>query len=64
MKKQIIKSACSHFRAKIDEAKCRMSLYLNPVGVGEHPHVLAEFTKAVEDYEHATSCLDIVEELE
>ena len=64
MKEQIIKSAVSHFHAKIDEAKCRMDLYLNPVGVGEHPHVLAEFIKAVEDYEHSISCLEIVQELE
>ena len=64
MKEQIIKSARSHFQAKADGAKCRMDLYLNPVGVGEHPYVLAELTKAVEDYEHATSCLEVVEELE
>jgi hypothetical protein len=47
----------------MEEAKIRMRVYEEPVGVGEHPYVLAEYLKAVEDYEHAESCVEIVQAL-
>jgi len=56
-------AAVSHFQSKMEEAKLRMRLYEEPVGVGEHPYVLAEYLKAVEDYEHAESCVEIVQAL-
>ena len=60
MKEQVIEAARFHFEAKRSEAKLRMDVYSEPVGVGEHPYVLAEYIKAVEDYEHADSCLSIL----
>tara|TARA_R100001244_G_scaffold123027_1_gene92668 strand:- start:1130 stop:1330 length:201 start_codon:yes stop_codon:yes gene_type:complete len=56
-------AAVSHFQSKVEEAKIRMRVYEEPVGVGEHPYVLAEYLKAVEDYEHAESCVEIVQAL-
>ena len=56
-------AAVSHFQSKMEEAKLRMRLYEEPVGVGEHPYVLAEYLKAVEDYENAESCAEIVQAL-
>ena len=56
-------AAVSHFQSKVEEAKIRMRVYEEPVGVGEHPYVLAEYLKAVEDYEHAESCVEIVQSL-
>ena len=56
-------AAVSHFQSKMEEAKLRMRVYEEPVGVGEHPYVLAEYLKAVEDYEHAESCVEIVQAL-
>ena len=56
-------AAISHFQSKVEEAKIRMRVYEEPVGVGEHPYVLAEYLKAVEDYEHAESCVEIVQAL-
>ena len=56
-------AAISHFQSKVEEAKIRMRIYEEPVGVGEHPYVLAEYLKAVEDYEHAESCVEIVQAL-
>ena len=56
-------AAASHFQSKMEEAKIRMMVYEEPVGVGEHPYVLAEYLKAIEDYEHAQGCLDVVNSL-
>ena len=56
-------AAVSHFQSKMEEAKIRIKVYEEPVGVGEHPYVLAEYLKAVEDYEHAESCVEIVQAL-
>ena len=56
-------AAVSHFQSKMEEAKIRMRVYEEPVGVGEHRYVLAEYLKAVEDYEHAESCVEIVQAL-
>jgi len=53
-------AAGTHFQAKMEEAKVRMQVYEEPVGVGEHPYVLAEYIKAVEDYEHARGCLEVI----
>jgi len=63
MKEQIIEATRHHFEAKKSEARLRMDVYSSPVGVGEHPYVLAEYIKAVEDYEHADSCLSILHEV-
>ena len=55
-------AAETHFQSKMEEAKVRIKVYEEPVGVGEHPYVLAEYLKAVEDYEHAQSCLEVVQQ--
>ena len=56
-------AATSHFKSKMEEAKIRMIVFEEPVGVGEHPYVLAEYLKAVEDYEHALSCWELISSL-
>ena len=56
-------ASASHFKSKMEEAKVRMKIYEEPVGVGEHPYVLAEYLKAVEDYEHALSCWEVISSL-
>ena len=40
-------AAVSHFQSKMEEAKLRMRVYEEPVGVGEHSYVLAEYLQAV-----------------
>ncbi len=63
-KKELVRQAAiGHFSSKMTEAEIRMRVYEEPVGVGEHPYVLAEYLKAVEDYEHAKSCVEIVQAL-
>ena len=37
--------------------------FLNPVGIGEHPDVVAEAKKLVEEIEHARHCREIVQSM-
>jgi hypothetical protein len=49
----------SHFEAKRRRALVNLANYVdNSVGVGEHPDVVGEAIKLVEDVDHADSCLD------
>jgi gamma-glutamylcyclotransferase (GGCT)/AIG2-like uncharacterized protein YtfP len=58
----IMKAAREHFHAKAAEARIRIDLYSsNPLAVGDHSNVVGEVVKATEDYEHAVSCMDILE---
>ncbi len=55
----IIEAVRAHFVAKSTEALARFALYTSkPVGVGEHPDVVGESVKALEDHDHAESVLE------
>jgi gamma-glutamylcyclotransferase (GGCT)/AIG2-like uncharacterized protein YtfP len=57
-----MKAAREHFHAKAAEARVRLDLYSSsPLAVGDHSNVVGEVVKATEDYEHAVSCIDILE---
>lgn len=54
----IIDAVRAHYVAKSTEALARFALYTSkPVGVGEHPDVVGESVKAIEDHDHAESVL-------
>ena len=54
----------THFKAQRDEAVVRYMLYTeHPLAVGDHANVVEEAIKALQDYEHANSCLDTLESL-
>lgn len=54
----------THFEAQRDEAVVRYMLYTeHPLAVGDHSNVVEEAIKALQDYEHAASCLDTLESL-
>ena len=56
--KIIISAAERNFQAKLEEAVVRIRLYAERFqGVGEHPNIVEEFCKAIEDYDHALGCL-------
>jgi len=49
-------------RARICEAEAKIELYLkNPVGVGDHPNICEEITKAAEDGAHAQDVLNFLQ---
>ena len=59
-----ISAAESHYKAKMDEAGLTMKLYMStPVGVGEHPQVFEEFTRALERYNEARGNFQFVQDL-
>tara|TARA_R100001132_G_scaffold27467_1_gene33886 strand:- start:2092 stop:2388 length:297 start_codon:yes stop_codon:yes gene_type:complete len=62
MDNPILEAINLHFAAKKAEAIARLNIYVrNPVGVGEHPNIVEEAIKAVEDCEHADSCISMLE---
>lgn len=64
MDNPILEAVKLHFAAKKAEAIARLNIYVrNPVGVGEHPDIVGEAIKAVEDCEHADSCISMLEHI-
>ncbi len=61
----VVKEAVrKHFEAKKQEAVVRYIVYTeHPLAVGDHSNVVEEAVKALEDYEHAISCLNTLESL-
>jgi hypothetical protein len=56
----LVKALHSHFQAKRDRAQATLDLYLkNSVGVGEHPDVLDDMIKVVEELVTADECLKL-----
>ena len=53
-----------HFEAKKAEALVRYQLYtMAIVGIGDHSNIVEEAINALEDYEHANSCLDTIKDV-
>ena len=60
VKKAVIK----HFEAKREEALVRYQLYtMAVVGIGDHSNIVEEAISALQDYEHANSCLDTMKDV-
>ena len=54
----VIEALRAHFVAKSTEALARLAIYTQkPVGVGEHPDIVAEAIKLMEDINHADGML-------
>ena len=52
------------YQADLQVAKANLLNYLNnSVGVGEHPDIVGECAKLVDEMEHAKGCLDILMEM-
>ena len=50
-----------HFQGKLSEATANLQNYLtNPAGIGEHPNVVEECIKPVEQVHDANGCLEIL----
>ena len=58
------KAVIKHFEAKREEALVRYQLYtLNFVGIGDHSNIVEEAINALQDYEHADSCLNCIKDI-
>ena len=61
----VSKAVSAHFEAKKAEALVRYLLYTNNiVGIGDHSNIVEEAIKAIEDYEHAESCLEALSKVQ
>ena len=56
----VVKAVRAHFEAKKQEALVRHQLYTSSsiAAIGDHSNIVEEAIKALEDFEHADSCLE------
>ena len=53
-----------HFEAKNAEVLVRYKLYtMAVVGVGDHSNIVEEAINALNDYDHANSCLETIKDV-
>tara|TARA_R100000808_G_C2155335_1_gene167542 strand:+ start:13996 stop:14232 length:237 start_codon:yes stop_codon:yes gene_type:complete len=58
MQKKLLDALASHYQAKLQKAEATLLVYLsNPSGIGEHPQVVDELVKQVDDIAHAKLAL-------
>ena len=61
---KILEALYSIFTGEEKKAEANLNNYLNnAAGIGEHPDVVAEAKKLVEEIEHARHCREIVQSM-
>jgi len=64
LQQNLITAVRSHFVAKRDKAVANLNNYLNnPAGIGEHPDIVEECVKLLQDLSDADGVLDTLEGL-
>jgi|TARA_R110000824_G_scaffold280950_1_gene469229 hypothetical protein len=64
LQQNLLTALRSHFIAKRDKAIANLNNYLNnPAGIGEHPDIVAECTKLLQDLSDADGVLNTLEGL-
>ena len=64
LQQNLLTALRSHFIAKRDRAVANLNNYLNtPAGIGEHPDIVEECTKLLEDLSDAEGVLSTLEGL-
>jgi len=59
---KLLQASIDKYKAEISEALATLDVYFNnPVGIGEHPDLLAEIDKYVEKLETATGKLETLQ---
>ena len=59
---KLLQASIDKYKAEISEALATLDVYFNnPVGIGEHPDLLAEIDKYVEKLETATGKLQTLQ---
>ena len=58
---KLLQASIDKYKAEISEALATLDIYFNnPVGIGEHPDLLAEIDKYIEKLETATGKLETI----
>jgi hypothetical protein len=64
MKLSRLEAAKKHYEARVAEAEETIQVYLtNAVGIGEHPQVMEELRKQIEEVAFANDCIDNIDRL-
>ena len=64
LQQNVLTALRSHFIAKRDRAVANLNNYLNnPAGIGEHPDIVEECTKLLQDLSDADGVLATLEDL-
>ena len=59
-----IQAAMSQFTARRDKAEAPLLIYANnSVGIGDHPNIVDEVVKLVEELSHCEECIELCENL-
>jgi hypothetical protein len=63
MKKHLFAALRAHFEAKQTSARATLEVYFNrAAGIGEHPQIVEEMAKQLEELENADGCLTTLNE--
>tara|TARA_R110002110_G_scaffold345857_2_gene556122 strand:- start:372 stop:593 length:222 start_codon:yes stop_codon:yes gene_type:complete len=64
MKQKLYNALKARYEAQKSESLATLSVYLNnAVGIGEHPQIIDEMDKKVEQYANAEDCINALEEI-
>lgn len=64
MKLSRLEAAKKHYEARVAEAEETIQIYLtNAVGIGEHPQVMEELRKQIEELAFANDCISNIDNL-
>jgi hypothetical protein len=61
---KLLRASKAHFLARKECTEAKLTVYLsNPVGVGEHPDVVGEVIKLIEDVHDADGCIKTLDSI-
>ena len=64
MKNKLYKALKARYEAQKSEAEATLAVYVNnAAGIGEHPQIVDEMDKKVEQYANADDCLNALEQI-
>ena len=64
MDTKLLQALLAKYNARILEAEANLLVYFrNPSGIGEHPNVVAEMSKLVDDIAHARNALAVLDNM-
>ena len=62
MRIQILEALKADAKGNIEKARLNIEIYLkNPVGIGEHPDVLAAIQDQIDIIAHEEECIEVLE---
>ena len=61
---KLLRAVKAHYFAKKERSEAALTVYLNnPSGIGEHPQLVEEMVKLVDDIHDADGCIQTIDNL-